>query len=199
MTGVELSGAMVERAERRRAGLPEKLAENLRYLQADACSFRCEQRFDAVVALFHVINYQVETADLLRLMWTAANHLEEGGLFLFDFWFGPAVLTERPEQRTRTVEDDDVRVERRVEPRLDPARNLVEVDYRFEVQPKDGGKAFSFQEVHLMRYLFLPEIEHLLGESGFELENCEQWLTGRPLGFDTWYGCAVARRRVRPA
>jgi hypothetical protein len=37
-----------------------------------------------------------------------------------------------------------------------------------------------------MRYWFLPEIEHLIKEAGFEILNHGEWMTSKRLDFDTW-------------
>ena len=47
------------------------------------------------------------------------NKATHGGLFVFDAWFGPAVLTERPADRYRIVEADGERIVRFAHPELD--------------------------------------------------------------------------------
>ena len=51
--------------------------------------------FDAVIALFHVMSYQTSNQALHAAFQAAARHLAPGGLFLFDVWHGPAVLSQR--------------------------------------------------------------------------------------------------------
>ena len=38
---------------------------------------------------------------------TARKHLDVGGLFTFDVWFGPSVLSVRPEQRFKVIKTGD--------------------------------------------------------------------------------------------
>jgi hypothetical protein len=45
-----------------------------------------------------------------------------------------------------------------------------------------------------MRYFFKPEIELLLTKYGFELLHSEEWMTGKPLGFDTWGACWILKK-----
>jgi hypothetical protein len=49
--------------------------------------------------MFAVLGYQGENDDVLAALKTAHRHARPGGLFLFDVWYGPAVLHERPSQR----------------------------------------------------------------------------------------------------
>ena len=44
-------------------------------------------------------------ADLLAAFATAREHLNPGGVFIFDCWYGPAVLAERPSVRIKRMED----------------------------------------------------------------------------------------------
>jgi hypothetical protein len=126
------------------------------------------------------------------MMATARSHLKRGGTFLFDCWYGPAVLTERPEPRTRQLENDAMKVTRHAEPVMHPNENIVDVDYRIEVFDKAAGTTEEIRETHRMRYLFVPETEAHLRHAGFALQRYEEWLTGRAAGFDTWSVVFVA-------
>ena len=51
--------------------------------------------------MFAVLGYQHTNADVLDALATARAHLDVGGLFAFDVWYGPAVLSERPSERVK--------------------------------------------------------------------------------------------------
>lgn len=195
VVGVDLSETMLAGAERRMAALPKQVSDRVRLLQGNICSVRAGRTFDAVVSLFHVINYQIGQRDLQEAFANARAHLNPGGTFLFDCWYGPAVLTDRPERRTRHLEDEQIEVTREAEPLMLPNGNLVEVLYRVRIRDKSSGGEEELQEAHRMRYLFLPEIEDLLERAGFTGFRAEEWMTGREPGFDTWSVCIVARAR----
>ena len=57
------------------------------------------QKFDAIVFLFHVMSYQVTNKMLNEVFSNVFKHLNDGGLFIFDFWYGPAVLTDPPKKK----------------------------------------------------------------------------------------------------
>jgi SAM-dependent methyltransferase len=188
VTGVDLSAEMLERARRAAGG-----REGLDYLQGDARTVRAGRTFDAVVSLFHVVSYQTENDDLLGLFRTARAHLTEGGVFLFDCWYGPGVLSEPPTDRERVLEDDVIRVVRTAHPVVHPSRDVVDVHYRIAVRERVSGAEALFEERHPMRYLFLPEVEAFLGWTGLRLVDAhESFRPGVAPSLRSWNVTVVA-------
>jgi len=74
-----------------------------------------------------------------------------------------------------------------------PNKNIAEISYHIYVHSKEGGKAETIKETHEMRYLFRPELEMMLSESGMDIVACEQWETGKEAGFDTWSVCFIGK------
>jgi SAM-dependent methyltransferase len=188
--GVDRSEAMLKIARARASQL-----SNLRFVQGDIRSLSLSMRFDAVVSLFHVMSYQVRLDDLRAALATAGRHLREGGLFLFDFWYGPAVLHVGPTLRVKRVEGPEVALTRIAEPVLRPNENLVEISYQMFVRNKASGDLAEFRERHVMRYIFQSELEQLLEEARLELLELREWLTDREAGCDSWNVYCLATRR----
>ena len=46
--------------------------------------------------MFAVIGYQTSNDELFAALQTVRRHLKPKGLFICDFWYGPAVLKQRP-------------------------------------------------------------------------------------------------------
>ena len=184
VTGVDRSVEMVQRAQARASG---------QFLQGDACTVRLGKAFDAVLALFHVVSYQTTEAQLRGILDTAAAHLRAGGAFFFDFWYGPAVLAEKPERRVKSVADGALSLTRVAEPTLREADHCVDVHYT--VTGTDGGRALEpTTETHSMRYLFLPELDLALERAGLQRLAAAEMPTGAPLGPGTWSAGVLARR-----
>lgn len=192
--GIDLSETMLAEAESRRAGLPAEVATLLFFEQGDVRDYRHVDTFDAVASLFHVASYQTENRDLDGLIATAAAHLREGGVFVFDFWYGPAVLTDRPYVRVKRMEDDHIRVLRIAEPVLQPNLNLVDVHYQILLTNRVTGVVDELTETHRMRYLFLPELGLLFEKNGFTSWTAKEWMKDRAPGLDTWNVCVVATK-----
>lgn len=193
--GVDLSSTMLERAQEMAAQVETENADSLSFELGDIRTYRTAACFDAAISLFHVMSYQTSNEDLLAAVGTAAAHLSRGGVFVFDCWYGPTVLTERPEYRERVMENDEISVRRIARPSLFAERDVCEVGYRVTVTDKAGGAESVMTEKHAVRYLFTPEVELVLASCGFDLEWSGEFGTGGDLGFDTWNACYVARRR----
>ena len=192
--GVEMSGTMLARANERvakeRFGTPQVI-----FQQGDMRSLRLSNKFDACAALFHVLSYQTSDADLNAAFETAVLHLNPEGLFVFDFWYGPAVLLQKPEVRCRMIANDSIEVTRIAQPVLKDEANIVDVNYTIFVKDKAMQQIHALKETHIMRYLFLPEIDRLLETHGLVRRYAGGWMTGNAPSTDTWGVCVVAQKR----
>lgn len=191
--GIDSSSSMVELASKR---IPQDLVARVRFQAGDLRTARLGAQFDAVISLFHVASYQSTNQDLAAMFETAQTHLLPGGTFVFDFWYGPAVLTDRPAVRVKHLENETIRVTRIAEPTLRPNENVVDVLYTVLVTEKQTLVVSEFQETHRMRYLFLPEVRGLLQAAGMDLLQAEVWGTSAELGCDSWQAVVMARRRA---
>ena len=192
LSGVDLSPRMVDRANARLsdASLPPGLKVN--FETGDVRTARFDRTFDAVVSLFHVISYQVTNSDLIETIRTASSHLAAGGVFVFDCWYGPAVLTTRPEVRVKRCENSQLRVFRVAEPVMHHDRNVVDVQYTVWIEQPPSGAITRLSEVHPMRYLFYPEVEMMLAAGGLKIRHACEWMSGKVLDFSTWSATFVS-------
>jgi SAM-dependent methyltransferase len=191
--GVDMSTGMLEMAEQKRSSLAPELAGRLRFTQGDARTVRLGERADAVISLFHVMSYQTSNADLTAAFATAREHLANGGLFIFDCWYGPAVLTERPAVRVKRLEDIETSITRVAEPAVNAAENTVDVNYTVLVHDRNTAADEILRETHRMRYLFVPEIEMILAANGMSLVVSHEWMSQGAPGVHSWSACFVAR------
>lgn len=192
--GVDMSATMLACAEARKAALPPEVAARLSFSLGDVRTVRVGETYDAVISLFHVMSYQTSNADLEAAFNTALLHLHPGGLFLFDFWYGPSVLTQKAEVRVKRLEDHDIKVIRIAEPVMHVNENVVDVNYTVFIEVIETGTVEQVCETHRMRYLFLPELEKVLSGCGFRLVAPLAWMTDLPLSCDHWAGFVVASR-----
>lgn len=183
VTGVDLSAKMIDVARSRTS---KKLNAKLGFEIGDVRSARLNSKFDSIISLFHVASYQTSNIDILSMFETASLHLKDGGIFIFDCWYGPAVLRNLPELRVKRINSELISILRIAEPTIFPNENIVKVNYTVQVKSTDGKCSEEFLESHNMRYFFSPEIEYYLQKSGMRLINRVEWLTGRPTGLDTW-------------
>jgi SAM-dependent methyltransferase len=192
--GIDISAEMIQRANKAKGNLPNEVAQRLTFDVGDVRTFRAESCFDTVISLFHVMSYQTTNSDLLSAFKTARVHLNPGGLFIFDFWYGPSVLSDRPCIVEKVVENETIEVFRYTTPTMITDRNCVDVRFDVTIRLKEqGGDSQPLTENHLMRYLFLPEVENYLDLSGFKIVASNSWLKQEHLSDIDWYGCVVAK------
>lgn len=192
--GIERSQEMLARS----SALIEKITSEhgpLTFSPGDLRETSLCKRFDVVIALFHVISYQTTNADVTAAFKTVRKHLKPGGIFIFDVWYGPAVLTERPEVRIKRMADEKFEVTRLAEPVLHPNENRVDVNYHIFVRNLATQMVSELKETHAMRYFFKPEIENIAAQSDFEILHAEEWLSTKSIGADTWGVCFILKVR----
>jgi SAM-dependent methyltransferase len=152
----------------------------------DIVTYEVKGIFDVCIALFHVVSYINSNDQLIRLFTKTKANLRKGGLFIFDVWFTPAVLSQVPEVRVKRVEDHAVSVTRIAEPVIDFLNNIVEVKYDVQVKSKTDGSHATFSESHSMRHFGYPEIQFLATLTGFDILKAEEFVTGSMPGSNTW-------------
>lgn len=193
VTGVDMSEGMLESAELRSQEQAPDVRDKLSFALGDARSVRVGRRFDAVISLFHVMSYQTSNADLAAAFATAREHLAPGGVFVFDCWYGPAVLHQRPAVTRKHLSNDEIEVDRLAEPVVHATRNVVDVNYTVAVTDRATRTTETLRETHHMRYLFTPEIELALEAAGMSLIDSRAWMSDDEPGFASWGACFVGR------
>jgi SAM-dependent methyltransferase len=178
-----------EKQKRRDSGELGRVA----FAQGDIRSFELSRTFDAIVALFHVISYLPTDDDLDATFGQIQKHLNPGGILIFDFWYGPAVLTDRPSQRVKVLEDKDVKIVRVATPTLHVNDNLVDVRYDLLVIERSSGHCSEFAENHRMRYLFRPELDALLSRRGLKPIAFHEWRGEKVPDEKSWNSAMIAR------
>lgn len=184
LVGIDKSKEMVKIAQEKIK--KEKLNLNAKVFVGDIINFDLNMKFDACICMFAVINYITETDDLIRALKNIRKHLKRNALFVFDTWYGPAVLTIRPETRIKVVEREDLKIIRIVTPELDTFNHIQRSNY-YLIAIKNSKIIDEVNEVHVVRYLFPQELIHYLNEAGFRvLKICEFLHLDRPPRENTW-------------
>lgn len=191
VTGVDISPEMLKNA---RLGLKPSLSGKLTFIENDIRDLHLGSQFDVVVSLFHVMDFYNTNRDLSLVFSNVRRHLKIGGVFIFDCWYGPAVLNILPEARLKRKENEKIMLTRIAEPTLCPNENAVEVNYEIIIKEKKEGKFEDFHEVHKMRYFFKPEIELFLELNGLRLVGFEEWMTKKEPDINTWAVCCVCKK-----
>lgn len=194
--GVDLSEPMLKIAYQKKISfhLPAGLTPPI-FIRGDIRQLHLKTYFDAALALFAVLGYQSENEDILAFMATVEKHLTPGGLFLADFWYGPAVEAIKPEPRKKVISFNKKKVIRYAGTDFNPKKHQCLVHYHLLIEQEDGSLAEEFKEDHLVRYFFLPEIKNFLSLSNLEfLHLSALGDLDKPAGSDTWNVFLVAKK-----
>lgn len=183
--GIELSAEMVAKAQE---------VDGFTCQQGDICTIQLKKKFDAVLSLFHVMSYQTGNNDVQAVFKRAAEHLNPGGIFVFDFWYSPAVYNQRPLVRVKRMADAQFEITRIAEPIIYPNENRVDVHYTIYSHNLKNGMMQTMTETHPMRHFSLLEIDLIAGVHGFERVMAEEFLTGKPANEDTWGVCVTLKK-----
>lgn len=187
--GIDMSSLMIDIAKENSKGMNA----NIDFSVADIRTYEPKEKYDAVISLFHVMSYQNSNDDILSAFQSARKALDDGGLFLFDLWYGPGVLSDPPVVRVKEVQDDKYKLIRIARPVMHDKANVVDVCYEVMVIEKETGCTKTINETHHMRYFFRPELELYLKESGFELiDNLDCGTLGKT-NYDSWTSYFLAK------
>ncbi len=182
--GVDVSPSMIVAA---RAAHPDIL-----FQVASAQNFRLSSDRDVISMLFHAISYQSTDDDLRGAIRNISTHLAPHGLFVFDFWHTPAVLSDPPVPRLRKAMVEGRTLFRLTTPTEDRQRRLVHIEFEFRWDTPDGEAAL--REMHTMRHFEENELRQVLAAEGLSVVECAGWMTDRPLTVADWYGFVCAQR-----
>ena len=191
--GIDRSNEMLKAFRHRIRGMKNNQQHCLTVSQQDIRSFSTGRSYDAVLSIFHVISYITENMDLLKTFRRISEHIEKG-IFIFDCWYGPAVLSCKPEARVKEIKNNGIAITRIAKPVLHADSNIVDVHYHTIIKHSASAKIDEIREVHSMRYFFTPEIKYYLEQSGFRLVEHGEWMTGNEPSVDTWSVYFVAEK-----
>jgi SAM-dependent methyltransferase len=187
VTGVDRSPSMIGLA---RAKLHDGVMPDFEI--ADVTRLRLGRQFDVAIMMFAVLSYMESNSDLLACLSSVREHLRPGGILMADFWYGPGVLTDPPQERVAHISVADGMTTTKVRPKLHLDRDVCTLAY--EITRGDPHEVST--EEHRVRYFFIPELELALGSVGLDLLQTldgKDW--GKPLDGATWSAAIVARRR----
>ena len=182
VNGIELSAEMVSKS---------KAHPKFTCKQGDIAKVKVKQSFDVVFSLFHVISYQTDNNQINSVFNNASKHLKKEGLFIFDFWYSPAVYNLKPSVRVKRFQNKQFKIIRVAEPENLSDKNLVNINYTFFINDLVKDTQISFKETHTMRHFSLPEIDLLAEMNGLTRLESHEFLSKKKPSEETWGVCVV--------
>jgi len=120
------------------------------------------------------------------------EHLNPGGLFICDVWYGPAVLHQKPGERVRVTDEKNTKIIRASSGDLDSLHHIVTV--RFRLWKIEGDRLVDdISEEHQMRFFFPQELQILFRMHGLSIRKIRSFpeIEIEP-SEDTWNICIIS-------
>ncbi|HKK16251.1 MAG TPA: class I SAM-dependent methyltransferase [Gammaproteobacteria bacterium] len=191
VTGVDISPRMIELAEKNiKSSHPGDVTPSL--ITHDVRTLAMDREFDVIVSLFHVMSYQTSDPDINNAFSSIRKHMGPCGIFIFDFWYAPAVLCSKPEKRKNRYTINNLEITRIALPEIHEEKNLVDVNYQLIINDDEGILIQEILETHSMRYYSTSDIETYLAMHGFRLLDMFAWMGQKQPDIHSWSACAVA-------
>lgn len=157
-------------------------------------AFRIPGKFDVVTALFSAVNYIVNCKEQLQSFGIIHSLLNPGGLFLFDYWNGHAVVRDYSPVRVLQKQQNGTEIIRISRTGLDLVQQQATVQFTGYYMEHDR-KMMAFEETHRLHYYFFAEMESLLQRTGFTiLQRMGFMKPDVPVDPYDWNVCIVAQK-----
>jgi len=180
VTGIDTSQEMIEIAKE----LAMKSNKRITFCVDSNQDYIATKKFDTIISLFHVMSYQTTDPKLSKIFEVANNNLKTGGLFIFDYWYTPAVEFLKLEKREKKVTVDGKYYTKSSNPKTE-APGIHKIDITI------SSDEFSFTEEHLMRS-FIPQ--NFSKFTDFKLVKNFSWLTNSDPSRTNWSAATVLQK-----
>ena len=174
ITGLDLSGRMLERAVKKRAALRVEARERVHFVQGDMARFDLGEKFRLVIIPFRPFQHLLEVRQQMGCLECVRKHLASGGRLILDVFqtdaermHDPIHMREVQLTEYETADGRHVRISERVAA-FHRAEQRNDVEMIFSITHRDGRQerlVFAWP----LRYFFRYEVEHLLARCGFKV------------------------------
>jgi SAM-dependent methyltransferase len=188
--GVDQSEPMLARARERAA--ERKTSGKVELTRGDVRNLDLGRTFDAALMMFNVLGYMWSNDDLLAALRGIRRHLPDDGLFAFDIWYGPAVVTDPPRNEMKEWSTSKGAVIRYSSGCLQPHEQRCDITIRL-LAIENGKVSADGKELHKVRYFFPLELDVALRATGFRLLTIRKFpqIDEEP-SVDAWGAIVVA-------
>jgi cyclopropane fatty-acyl-phospholipid synthase-like methyltransferase len=157
ITGVEKSSSMIAFAKK----IPK-----LKCILGDVRTVRLNKKFNAVISMFHVINYMLSSLDLNNFFKTANIHLNDNGLLVFDTWNDRSVKIKNLSD-SKAFKINNYIITRKSNSKI-IKNKIISIKFKF-INALNNKIISTFSEKHLIRYFSFREIMLKAKQNGFQL------------------------------
>ena len=169
VTGIDISKTMIKKAKEK----AKKEKVKAEFFVQDMRNIKLNKKFDCAICIFGGFGYILKYEDLVNAFSGLRQHLNKGGLFIFEFW-NVGGIRPSPYQSWMKTQDDNVTLYRLSESNFDPQTNVLNIDFHFILIRKDK-LVETFNETHKIKCYTLAEIRKYLEDNEFKLVSDYDW------------------------
>jgi len=195
ITCVDSSETMIDIAKKNLSKVGKDISSKIKLQNCDIANLNLEKKFDLLISFFHVVCYFNSNEELKTFFEKASSHLSKNSLFIFDYWYGPAVLHQKPSNRNKVIPTNSGLIKRSCISDLNDNNSTVSVKYKINFVDSNDNLIEEIYETHNMRYLFLNEINMYADLYGFEVLRHGSWFKNTPPNIDDWNAYSILRKR----
>jgi SAM-dependent methyltransferase len=189
VAGIDRSPEMLGHALKK----ARELNLRVKFFPGNIRNFQIKKKYDVITAMFAVMSYQTVTHEVLDTLNSVRGHLKRGGLFLFDIWSGPGVLSDPPREKVNSYRKGEIEILRIVKPIHNILKHTVDVHYDI-LCIKKNTIIRRIREVHPIRYFFPQEIDDIVSRCGFKLITIKPFMKqSENLTLNDWNTMVVLR------
>lgn len=192
LTGVDRSESMLTIAKEK----VQKTRILLDFIQADICDFNLNKKFDVIISMFAVMGYQTANEDFEKALSNANQHLKSDGLLIFDVWFGPAIISQKPGDRIKIIENHNEKIIRLTHSTLDIMKHTVDINFNV-MKIRDNKIYEPTQETHKVRFFFPMELELFFKNTGFKVLKMIPFMKIDGILSDNNWDMTVVARKIK--
>ncbi len=177
VVGLDLSQAMIRRAEARRESVPEPFRELATFIQADMCKFGMDRQFSLAIIPFRAFQHLTTPQTQRDCLNAVHRHLATDARLIVDI-FDPRLDMCLPRGHTAPLQRDSV-----IHPRTgnkvnievvnrtnDPLRQVLTELWRFSEVDEKGNVRRQEEQTLTMRWTYRYEMAYLAEICGFQLD-----------------------------
>jgi SAM-dependent methyltransferase len=124
-------------------------------------------KFDLIISFFHILSYQTKKFEIKKFF-ELSKYLNNGGYFLFDYWFENGVNYLNPKITNKFFNINKLEIQRKVIPSWNKKNKVI--TSKILISLKKNDKIIKkINEFHPMRYFSINEIEKYANKSQLKL------------------------------
>lgn len=186
--GIDLSAKMISIAKKKYSK-----NKNIKFLKKNILDIGYIEKFDTVISLFHVICYLTSKSKIKKSFKNIHESLKPNGLFIFDFWYAPAVKKNKLRTKIKKFNSKTINIIRKVTP-IHYSNNRAKISIEISILNKNNKLKNYFSEDHYVKYFDYNELKQVLNISGFKIVQCYEWLKENKPSQNSWSALIVAKK-----